>query len=440
MKKWLVRIALLALSLLLLVLGALALAWWTTMPPSGFSANPEGPEVVHEAPPGPISVGAAAVDVTPDPGLTVYLGGFGHARAATGIHDPLSARALALQVGDVKVVLVAVDVIGIHAHHAKLVRERLANRLPPDCVLVCATHDHSAPDTLGLWGPTWISSGVAPAFLEQVLSGAVSAAQKALDGLAPARLRLSRTRAPEKGISKNKRDPETIDRELLVLAADDLQGKPIATAVVFACHPEVLFGGNTLITADFPGVLRRVLEEKRGGVGLFLNGPLGGMVTPDVPAHTFAEMERVGTTLGETALAAIDSSVTVDRAPLTWVHRTIEVPVQNRGYIALRKLGILDRPFEEGGYVESEVDALRLGPLTLATVPGEALPAFGFEVKPDAPFSAVLGLAGDELGYLIPEAAFSDPARYSYEKTVSPGPLATTLIRKASREVVARTR
>src|SRR5207248_900405 len=99
-------------------------------------------------------------------------------------------------------------------HHAARVRERLARRLPPECVLVCATHDHSAPDTLGLWGPNLLSTGISPLFLEQVLDGATRAAGSALDALRPARLRLSRTRAPD-GVSKNKRDPDLIDREIL---------------------------------------------------------------------------------------------------------------------------------------------------------------------------------------------------------------------------------
>jgi hypothetical protein len=435
MKGCLKRLAFLALAVVGVVAIALGLAWWTTNPPEGYSAKPEGDEVMVAAPEGPISVGAAVVDITP--AKLPYLGGFGHARRATGIHDPLYARALALQVGDEKVVLVAVDVIGVHAHHAARVRAKLALRVRPECLLVCATHDHSAPDTLGLWGGTWVTSGIDPAFLDQVIDGAARAAEKALDTLRPARLRLSKTTAPEH-VSRNKRDPDVIDRQVLVLAADDLAGNPIATAVVFACHPEVMFGENTLVTADFPGVLLKDLESKRGGTGIFLNGPLGGMVTPDVKAHVFEEMDRVGHALSATAIAALDSAVTLERAPLTWVHRPITVPVQNRGYIGLRKLGVFDRPFEPGGYVESEVNALALGPLVLATVPGEALPRLGFDVKPEAPFSAVLALAGDELGYLIPEDAFEDPRRYSYEKTVSPGPLATTLIRKASLECVAR--
>ncbi len=435
MKKWLKRLGVFLLVLTGIVAAAIGIAIWTTTPPAGFVEKPEGELVVFSAPTDRVYVGVGAVDVTPK-NLDVWLGGFGRARKATGVHDPLYARAICLQVGPQKVVLVAVDTIGLHAHHLAKVRERLSVRLRPECVLVCATHDHSAPDTLGLWGRTPISSGIVPENLAQVLDGASLAAERAVEGVRPANLRISKTRAPDR-VSKNNRDPDLIDRELLVLAADDAEtGKPLATAVVFACHPEVMFGKNTLITADFPGVLIRELEKRRGGTGVFLNGPLGGMVTPDVKAHTFEEMERVGVALADASLAAIDSAVLVQTADLTWVHRKITVPIQNRGFIGMRKVGVFDRPFIADGHLETEVNALKLGPLTLATVPGEALPRIGFDVKPDAPFSAVIGLAGDELGYLIPEDAFEDPKRYRYEKTVSPGPLATTLIRRMARDAV----
>jgi hypothetical protein len=413
---------------------AIIYGWWTTTPPDALAPGP-APAGVTIAAAGSFSVGVATVDLTPGPDEHLYLAGFGLGRKATGVHDPISARAVAIGCGDARVVLVAVDLIGIHHHHAERVRRRLAPRVRSECVLVAATHDHSAPDTMGLWGSTPFSSGVDPRFLDRALDAAALAAERALDDLRPARLRVATGRAPDRGVSKNKRDPDTIDRDVLVLAADDLRaGKPIATTVVFACHPEVLMSANTLITADFPGVLRREVEAARGGTCVFLNGPLGGMVTPDVADHTFDEMERVGKTLARTALDALAAPGARDLASgeLVWVHRPIVVPIQNRRYLVARKLGVFDRPFEGKGYVESEVDALRLGrDLLVATVPGEALPRVGLDVKATlgAPNRAVLGLAGDELGYLIPEDAFPDPMRYPYEKTVSPGPLATTLVR-----------
>jgi hypothetical protein len=435
MRRWLRRILIIMGAILIIVAAAFGVAVVSTTPPEGLSPDPVPAPVTFHAPEGPVSVGAAAVEITPEPATGLFLGGLGLNRRSTGVHDPLFARALVLERDGKRVALVVLDLIGLHQHHAERVRAKLAKRMDPTGVLVLATHDHSAPDTLGLWGRHPLSSGIDPAFLERALDGAARAVEKALDTCRPARLSLAVGTAPAAGVSKNKRDPELIDREVLVLAADDAKdGAPIATTVVFACHPEVLMGENTLITADFPGALLREVESRRGGTGIYLNGPLGGMVTPDVQERTWPEVERVGKAVAKVALDALATPRVLERADLAWVHQPLLVPVQNRRYIAGRRLGLLDRPFVEPGYVTSEVNVLRLGPLTLVGLPGEPLPRTGFAVKEtlDGPFRAVLGLAGDELGYLIPEDAFQDEKKYRYEKSVSPGPLATKLLRETA--------
>src|SRR5262245_45065420 len=91
MKKWLKRLGVALLAIVGVVALALLYAIYVTTPPKGFIEKPEGPDAVFSAPEGPVSVGAAAVDITPS-GLDVWLGGFGIARKATGVHDPLYAR------------------------------------------------------------------------------------------------------------------------------------------------------------------------------------------------------------------------------------------------------------------------------------------------------------------------------------------------------------
>ena len=44
---------------------------------------------------------------------------------------------------------------------------------------------------------------------------------------------------------------------------------------------------NRLLTADFPGPLCARVEEKTGGQCLFLNGVIGGLMTPDTKVENF---------------------------------------------------------------------------------------------------------------------------------------------------------
>jgi len=78
------------------------------------------------------------------------------------------------------------------------------------------------------------------------------------------------------------------------------------------------------------------------------------------------------------------------------------------------------------------VSYLRIGPAGLAFVPGEIFPELGLGLK-DAmratgvTLPVVVGLADDEIGYIIPEQDFVAPEDYldpgsSYEESFSAGP------------------
>src|SRR3954449_4704568 len=90
---------------------------------------------------GGLEVGFAEVDISPKVGVKdrpVYLAGFGHGREATGVNDPIMARAVVLSSGKEKIALVSVDLVGLF--HANVERAR---KLLPGFryVLVSSTHN-----------------------------------------------------------------------------------------------------------------------------------------------------------------------------------------------------------------------------------------------------------------------------------------------------------
>src|SRR5437762_849861 len=99
---------------------------------------------------------AAALPVQGGEAPQVLRAGFGEGRKATRIHDPLMARAVVLEAGKIKVALVSVDVVGLFREPVERVRQQLPGFA---YVLVSSTHNHEGPDTLGLWGATFASSG-----------------------------------------------------------------------------------------------------------------------------------------------------------------------------------------------------------------------------------------------------------------------------------------
>jgi hypothetical protein len=85
-----------------------------------------------------LRAGAAIVDITPPPGL--LMAGFGARTApATGAHDPLTVRALAVD----DTAIVVADIIGIDQELSRRVREACV--LPADRVVITALHNHGGP-------------------------------------------------------------------------------------------------------------------------------------------------------------------------------------------------------------------------------------------------------------------------------------------------------
>ena len=378
------------------------------------------------APAAPLLAGAAAVDVTPE--ARVFLGGYSIARRSEGVHDPLYARALVLEVGSLRLGLVAVDVVGVQREDRLALDARLAAAgFDPRLVWLHATHNHSGPDTIGFWGVPPFVSGRSRAYMERLADGVIEALERARSALRPAELAATTVPLPPRGILRNLRRPGLVDPELGVLHLREAGGgATVATLVSLGCHPEALPRTNHLVTADFPATTVARLESGLGGVGVYTSGALGGLVGPDVRegAEPFAEAARIGGAVGDAALAAVAGlGGYVSRPAVAAAHLPLQLPLKNWRYELGVATGILDRTVHRGGWLESEVNLWAIGALRLASVPGEITPDLGLRARRRAGGrpTLLLGLVNDELGYLLPEADFDLPL-YRYERGFSPGP------------------
>ncbi len=366
--------------------------------------------------------GADARSIGPDlGGDTVFLAGFDPDRAATSVHDELMVRTVAFgRADDEPVVFSVCDLVGLTRVHTDKGRR-----------VVACTHTHHGPDGLGFWGKPFEGvSGIDPAYLARVRATVAASQEAAVAALEPAELIVGSVAVPE--LVRNLRDPGIIDDELSVLRAVRPDGSVIATFCDYPCHPEVLDKDNTAVTADYAGHLCRDLETNAGGVAVFAVGALGGMMSPNTEVTTHAEAARFGAELAaavETALAGaephVDPSVAFARAE---VLVTLENPLYTLG----TEMGLLPPVEIRDGSVVTEVSVARIGPAMLASVPGELLPKLGLRLKSamraaGATLPIVVGLADDELGYLLPAEDFNFPEDYlnpgsQYEESFSVGP------------------
>jgi hypothetical protein len=456
-----------------------------------------------------LEAAAGKVEITPDLKTErVWMAGFGATgRKPAGVHDPLYARLVVLREGKNTVAVVGLDLLGFYRNDVADLRRLSGFDAPGRSLFLNSTHTHSGPDTLGLWGPMIGVSGINAKYHARIVERIAEALKLLESQLRPATAAGGHGLLDPRGLCRDSRDPQVIDPNLSVLRLTGLDGKPIATMVNWSCHAEVLGPQNRLITADYPGPLCMRIEEKTGGACLFLNGMIGGLMTPDSRSDDFYESYRIGTAVADAALALKTAST--PKRELAYRSEFVRVPVENSRYrlfvfaltyghklydaagaplayykkwtLPLRQLFLgLNEKTEP--WVETEVSLLDVGPARLLGIPAEGFPELaigGYDGKftfgrpivtpgnpnpPDlskapkgpylrdllkAPAPMIVGLANDELGYLVPAYDFKiSPTKsmlprlpgHHYEETNSIGPSATGIIVDAATRLLKETK
>ncbi|MCS7263514.1 MAG: hypothetical protein NZ805_01625 [Armatimonadetes bacterium] len=440
--------------------------------------------------------GASKRDVTPSLDRPVFIAGFGHNRIATSVHDPIWVRCLAISDGKSTVALVGIDVIGFFYEPDVLsVRERVGQLTKkPVTVVIASTHNHEGPDTLGLWGPMPLQTGRDEKYMAWLKEEIAQCVIDAVSRLEPARFIIAKDERKElSDLQLDTRLPHVKDHAVYVLQAVSRKtGKTIGTLVNWANHPEVLGSKNREITSDFCWALYERLEELVGGVAVFWNGAIGGLITPldeevkvidpqigqPAPEASFRKAELIGKFVAEVAAEALKSknATKVDNGSLKVLLRPLFVPLQNTRFRIAAAIGVLKRPVYTKGKIDERLETVELkqdgtiikakmvagedirtevgviaiysreqkNPMALLLlIPGEIYPelVYGNITRyqgadfMDAPFEPILmdyarktgarfvfvvGLANDEIGYIIPQCEWDEQPPWLNNATQRP--------------------
>ncbi len=406
-----------------------------------------------------MKIGAAKVDITPP--LGCRMDGFeSRTSGATGVHDPLRARALVAEGDDgTTVALMVADLLQVEQRLQDQVAAEVLERtgIPRERLQLAGTHTHSGPAqhepsemerTIG----HGIADAIARAW-EERREAVAAVGIGHVDGIAG-------NRRPEGG---------PVDDRVTVTRFDAIDGSPIATHVNYGCHPTTLGPNNTLYTADYPGFLCRFVDEAVGGVTIFSTGPQGdvnpggyspegSMVGVVVPWRTFESAVRYGRILADCTLAvregltpaassrvwgtsrivelrrkrlpdavvarqaavsAREAERTVTSADLTWdatYHALVAA-----AYAEL----IADQAEDPGrdGPVEVRASALALGPLLHLGVSGELFVALGQQMRHalGEDRTCIAALCDGTIGYIPTADAFAVGAYEPNASVLQPG-------------------
>jgi hypothetical protein len=416
-----------------------------------------------------LRAGFGQADITPQPDgdNPVWLAGYGPNRAATAVHDPLFVRCVVLEHENQRVALISVDSIGLQLPDVQRIRDLLPEY---SYVLVSSTHNHEAPDVIGIWGQTPFQRGTDDAYLQLLVERAAGAVRDAEQQLHPVEAQFGT--AEDETLVRDSRLPHVKDGVLRTLRLTNTStGQTAGLIVQWNCHPESMGSRNTQLTADFPWATIEWLHERHGCPIVYLTGTVGGLMTPPhdrirndegevLREGDFEYTRRYGEEVGKLADQALAAGRPITLTPFQVSSTRVAVPVRNPFYRAARALGVLRRPgrvwmgdpdqlgetvrlvnASKPTAVETEVACLRLGELHVACIPGEIYPELVYgkfqepadpaadypdaalepsvaSLIPQAPWMLV-GLANDEIGYIIPRRQWDQESPYAYGRNRS---------------------
>lgn len=375
--------------------------------------------------------GVAVRVITPHPLLPVS-GGIGAPKPSHIQKGDLFTRALVLEKGTTRIAIVSIDNLGWPAVLGDKSRA-LIKGIPPENILIGATHTHSAPDAYGFPDENGKSS-VDLKYLDWCVHQIADAVNEAVKNLQPASLKTAFGEAKGK-ISYNYYAPELYDPRCSVLQLLATSGKnkdkPIATLINYAIHPEIIGSSRDILSPDLCGPLYDRIAEEGGGVAIFMNSAQGGMVTADnrLPgggeANDWNECIRIGDLLADEALRIVSKAPVQINPDIYCASRTIMFPLENKEMKFILEHSPLQFKSKSIDSVATRLNLLNIGTAQVLTIPGEALPNIGYYIKRhmDTKEPFLFGLTNDAFGYILDKVDFNSFKRYDYICRTSLGPM-----------------
>ncbi len=411
-----------------------------------------------------LRAGAATSNITPELGSAV-IGGFAPF-PSTHVHDELHARCLVIDNGKTRVALVVTDLLALSRNLSIEARKRIQEQtgIPPENVLISATHTHSAASALG--DRAYTSNQTLNEYQAFVAKRIADGVKRALNLARPAEFAFGTAEAPEHlfnrrwimkdgtaplnpfgKVDKVKMNPPAgspnlvepagpTDPTISFVAIREKGGRMISVYSAYSLH-YVGGIGDGHISADYYGAYCEALKKLLGAddqspafVALMANGTSGDVnninfKNPRPGKPSYVQMQFVAEDIAAKVKAALSTVKWTDQAelaglfrelPLAW--RTVSpellkwaVDTDARGKTDPKaKADVVQQSYatrvqrlaKAEGTALAPVQVLKIGDVCIGSSPCETFTETGLAFKKRSAFkkSFMVELAHASLGYL----------------------------------------
>ena len=367
--------------------------------------------------------GFAKVSITPDLNSSkdnvaegkftkVPLAGYGARKGApaTGIHDSIFVKAVALKSGNQQIVLVGADLLIMPPNIIDSATVTLTKKgFSRSQMYFSATHAHSS---IGAWGPGFVGEQFAGEENKNVEKWLVSQIEKAViqavSDLCPARIGTGNFKADEFTRNRLVGKSGTKNDDFSYLFIEQFNGKK-AVIGSFAAHATTLGDKNMHISADYPGYWQRKMEKSAVDNALFFAGSVGSQ-SPVSKGVGFDESKYLGEALADSLLLQIPQTKLNARVPFSTFSVKMQLPAYHFRLTTTRNLstGITKKlmPYPKNVYIQ----AVRIGNMIWISTPCDFSGEYALQIKNALlakGFNAnITSFNGSYVGYIIPGRYF----------------------------------
>jgi hypothetical protein len=213
------------------------------------------------------------------------------------VADPVGARAMVVSARGRRIAVEVVDQEGLfNVYQARIRAKVRADGVRLSGIFISATHDESAPDSLGLGGVSQTTSGVNDYWVNYMVNRSALAIERAARSRRPARIRFTEVLEPRNARQCWSSYPFVDDQHIPVLEAVNARGRAIVTLASVSQHAETLgFNGGAQadwISSDWVNFFRSRVEQALGGTAIEMAGAVGSVESPEVYASAISRVPQ----------------------------------------------------------------------------------------------------------------------------------------------------